>query len=131
LQGHHYKSDVLATLEQAISVFSFTKPVVDVFCTQAIQQQSSSETEEGGNTADGSSEGEEGNSVEEEENKEKQKEDKIGSKRKKSATSKVFYDTEDYETMRTSLRIKILVKKVYYIKSEVIFSITAHVCFEI
>ncbi|KAM4593343.1 hepatoma-derived growth factor-related protein 3 isoform 2-T2 [Odontesthes bonariensis] len=57
---------------------------------QAIQQQSSSETEEGGNTADGSSEGEEGDSVEEEENKAKQKEDKIGSKRKKSATSKKF-----------------------------------------
>ncbi|XP_072237156.1 hepatoma-derived growth factor-related protein 3 isoform X2 [Leuresthes tenuis] len=57
---------------------------------QVIQQQSSSETEEGGNTADGSSEGEEGNSVEEEENKEKQREDKIGSKRKKSATSKKF-----------------------------------------
>uniref|UniRef100_A0A3P8RY79 HDGF like 3 n=1 Tax=Amphiprion percula TaxID=161767 RepID=A0A3P8RY79_AMPPE len=55
---------------------------------QAIQQQSSSETEEGGNTADGSSEGEEGDSVEEEDDKEKLKGDKTGSKRKKTATSK-------------------------------------------
>ncbi|XP_044207312.1 hepatoma-derived growth factor-related protein 3-like isoform X3 [Thunnus albacares] len=55
---------------------------------QAIQQQSSSETEEGGNAADGSSEGEEGDSVEEEEDKEKLKGDKTGSKRKKTATSK-------------------------------------------
>uniref|UniRef100_A0A3P8S036 HDGF like 3 n=1 Tax=Amphiprion percula TaxID=161767 RepID=A0A3P8S036_AMPPE len=58
---------------------------------QAIQQQSSSETEEGGNTADGSSEGEEGDSVEEEDDKEKLKGDKTGSKRKKTATSKVLY----------------------------------------
>ncbi|XP_049418037.1 hepatoma-derived growth factor-related protein 3 isoform X1 [Epinephelus fuscoguttatus] len=55
---------------------------------QAIQQQSSSETEEGGNAADGSSEGEEGDSVEEEDDKEKLKGDKTGSKRKKTATSK-------------------------------------------
>ncbi|XP_035033442.1 hepatoma-derived growth factor-related protein 3 isoform X2 [Hippoglossus stenolepis] len=55
---------------------------------QAIQQQSSSETEEGGNTADGSSEGEEGDSVEEEDDKKKLKGDKTGSKRKKTATSK-------------------------------------------
>ncbi|KAI1904146.1 hypothetical protein AGOR_G00002680 [Albula goreensis] len=49
---------------------------------QAIQQQSSSETEgEGGNTADGSSEGEEGESIE-------AKGDKAGSKRKKTASSK-------------------------------------------
>lgn len=61
-----------------------------IFCTQAIHQQSSSETEEGGNTADGSSEGEEGDSVEEEDNKEKLKGDKTGSKRKKTATSKVL-----------------------------------------
>lgn len=58
------------------------------FLTQAIQQQSSSETEEGGNTADGSSEGD---SVEEEDDKEKLKGDKTGSKRKKTATSKVLY----------------------------------------
>lgn len=51
-------------------------------------QQSSSETEDGGNAADGSSEGEEGDSVEEEEDKDKQKEDKTGSKRKKTASSK-------------------------------------------
>ncbi|XP_041648072.1 hepatoma-derived growth factor-related protein 3-like isoform X1 [Cheilinus undulatus] len=56
---------------------------------QAIQQQSSSETEEGGNTADGSSEGEEGDSVEEEDDKEKLKGDKTGSKRKKMASSKM------------------------------------------
>lgn len=61
-----------------------------IFCTQAIHQQSSSETEEGGNTADGSSEGEEGDSVEEEDNKEKLKGDKTGSKRKKTATSKAL-----------------------------------------
>ncbi|KAJ8343971.1 hypothetical protein SKAU_G00313000 [Synaphobranchus kaupii] len=49
---------------------------------QAIQQQSSSETEgEGGNAADGSSEGEEGEPIE-------AKGDKAGSKRKKTATSK-------------------------------------------
>nr|XP_020480442.1 hepatoma-derived growth factor-related protein 3 isoform X3 [Monopterus albus] len=54
---------------------------------QAIQQQSSSETEEGGNTAHGSSEGEEGDSVEEDD-KEKLKGDKTGSKRKKTAASK-------------------------------------------
>ncbi|XP_042371977.1 hepatoma-derived growth factor-related protein 3-like, partial [Plectropomus leopardus] len=58
---------------------------------QAIQQQSSSETEEGGNAADGSSEGEEGDSVEEEDDKEKLKGDKTGSKRKKTAASKVLY----------------------------------------
>ncbi|CAI5646459.1 unnamed protein product [Oreochromis niloticus] len=55
---------------------------------QAIQQQSSSEMEEGGNAADGSSEGEEGDSVEEEDDKEKLKGDKTGSKRKKTASSK-------------------------------------------
>ncbi|XP_030270493.1 hepatoma-derived growth factor-related protein 3 [Sparus aurata] len=54
---------------------------------QAIHQQSSSEIE-GGNTADGSSEGEEGDSVEEEDDKEKLKGDKTRSKRKKTATSK-------------------------------------------
>ena len=53
-------------------------------------QQSSSETEEGVNAVDGSSEGEEGDSVEEEDNKEKLKgTDKAGSKRKKTAGSKV------------------------------------------
>ncbi|XP_018620499.1 hepatoma-derived growth factor-related protein 3 [Scleropages formosus] len=55
---------------------------------QAIQPQSSSETEgEGGNTADGSSEGEEGDSVEED-GQGKQKEDRAGAKRKKTASSK-------------------------------------------
>uniref|UniRef100_A0A8C5MXH0 HDGF like 3 n=1 Tax=Leptobrachium leishanense TaxID=445787 RepID=A0A8C5MXH0_9ANUR len=54
---------------------------------QAIQQQSSSETEgEGGNAADGSSE-EEGDRVEED-GKGKRKNEKAGSKRKKSYTSK-------------------------------------------
>uniref|UniRef100_A0A3Q2W3Y1 HDGF like 3 n=1 Tax=Haplochromis burtoni TaxID=8153 RepID=A0A3Q2W3Y1_HAPBU len=43
---------------------------------------------EGGNAADGSSEGEEGDSVEEEDDKEKLKGDKTGSKRKKTASSK-------------------------------------------
>uniref|UniRef100_A0A672YW75 HDGF like 3 n=1 Tax=Sphaeramia orbicularis TaxID=375764 RepID=A0A672YW75_9TELE len=57
---------------------------------QVVQQQSSSETEDGGNAADGSSEGEEGDSVEEEEDKDKLKEDKTGSKRKKTASSKVL-----------------------------------------
>ncbi|KAG7259470.1 hypothetical protein CRUP_003559 [Coryphaenoides rupestris] len=53
-------------------------------------QQSSSETEEGVNAVDGSSEGEEGDSVEEEDdNKEKLKGvNKTGSKRKKTAGSK-------------------------------------------
>ena len=52
---------------------------------QAIQQQSSSETEgEGGNAADASSEGEEGDSIEAD-----AKGDKVGSKRKKTASSKV------------------------------------------
>lgn len=51
-----------------------------------VQQQSSSETEgEGGNAADGSSEGD---SVGEEEEG-KMKSDKVGSKRKKNASSKV------------------------------------------
>ena len=55
---------------------------------QAIQQQSSSETEgEGGNTADASSE-EEGDRVEED-GKGKRKNEKAGSKRKKSYTSKI------------------------------------------
>jgi len=57
--------------------------------TQAIQQQCSSETEEGGNAEDGSSEGEEGDFVEEEDDKATLKGDKTGSKRKKTATSKV------------------------------------------
>ncbi|KAJ8247592.1 hypothetical protein GJAV_G00248080 [Gymnothorax javanicus] len=56
---------------------------------QAIQQQSSSETEgEGGNTADGSSEGEEGDSLEEDD-KGNQKGDKAGSKRKKTSSNKL------------------------------------------
>lgn len=50
--------------------------------------QSSSEPEDGGNAADGSSEGEEGDSVEEEEDTEKIKSDKSGSKRKKTGSSK-------------------------------------------
>ncbi|XP_028999277.1 hepatoma-derived growth factor-related protein 3-like isoform X1 [Betta splendens] len=55
---------------------------------QTVQQQSSSETEEGGNAADGSSEGEEGDSAGEEDEKEKPKGEKPASKRKKTATSK-------------------------------------------
>ncbi|XP_058854944.1 hepatoma-derived growth factor-related protein 3-like isoform X1 [Acipenser ruthenus] len=55
---------------------------------QAIQQQSSSETEgEGGNTADASSEGEEGDSIVED-GKGKRKSDKTGSKRKKALSTK-------------------------------------------
>lgn len=50
--------------------------------------QSSSEPEDGGNAADGSSEGEEGDSVEEEEDSDKIKSDKSGSKRKKTGSSK-------------------------------------------
>lgn len=48
-----------------------------------------SETEEGGDAADGSSEGEEADSVEDEDDQEKLKGDKAASKRKKTATSKV------------------------------------------
>ncbi|XP_024138514.1 hepatoma-derived growth factor-related protein 3 [Oryzias melastigma] len=50
---------------------------------QDIQQQSSSETEEAGNAADGSSEGEEDNSVEDEDNL--LEEEKTGSKQKKTS----------------------------------------------
>ncbi|KAK1891091.1 Hepatoma-derived growth factor-related protein 3 [Dissostichus eleginoides] len=56
-----------------------------VALAKAIQQQCS---EEGGNVADGSSEGEEGDSLEEEDDKDKLKGDKTGSKRKKTATFK-------------------------------------------
>lgn len=63
--------------------------MISISHSQAIHQQSSSEIE-GGNTADGSSEGEEGDSVEEEDDKEKLKGDKTRSKRKKTATSKVL-----------------------------------------
>lgn len=62
---------------------------------QVVQQQSSSETEgEGGNAADGSSEGD--SASEEEEGK--MKSDKVGSKRKKTASSKVphFYLYMDF-----------------------------------
>ncbi|KAK5916060.1 hypothetical protein CesoFtcFv8_001597 [Champsocephalus esox] len=52
---------------------------------QAVQQQCS---EEGGDVADGSSEGEEGDSLEEEDDKDKLKGDQTGSKRKKTATFK-------------------------------------------
>ncbi|XP_051953330.1 hepatoma-derived growth factor-related protein 3-like [Xyrauchen texanus] len=56
---------------------------------QGMQQQSSLEMEgEGENAADASSEGEEGNSVGEEEEG-KMKSDKVGSKRKKSSSSKM------------------------------------------
>ncbi|XP_034151023.1 hepatoma-derived growth factor-related protein 3 isoform X2 [Esox lucius] len=57
---------------------------------QAIQQQSLSETEgQGGNVADGSSEGEEGDFIEEvEDDKGKRKDEKPGSKRKKTASFK-------------------------------------------
>ncbi|XP_028811703.1 hepatoma-derived growth factor-related protein 3 [Denticeps clupeoides] len=55
---------------------------------QALQQQSSSETEgEGGNAADASSEGEEGDSIEDDD-KGNMKGEKVGSKRKKTASSK-------------------------------------------
>lgn len=64
---------------------------------QSVQQQSSSETEEGGNAADGSSEGEEGDSAGEEDEKEKLKEDKTGSKRKKTASSKVLHSAGAWE----------------------------------
>lgn len=50
--------------------------------------QSSSEPEDGGNAADGSSEGDEGDSVEEDEDSDKIKSDKSGSKRKKTGSSK-------------------------------------------
>ncbi|CDQ91523.1 unnamed protein product [Oncorhynchus mykiss] len=58
---------------------------------QAIQQQSFSKTEgEGGDVADGSSEGEERDSIEEvEDDKGKLKEDRAGFKRKRTASSKV------------------------------------------
>lgn len=74
------------TINILLSAFLIKRGVV---CSQGIQQQSSSEMEEGGNAADGSSEGEEGDSVEEEDDKEKLKGDKAGSKRKKTASSKV------------------------------------------
>ncbi|XP_005989672.1 hepatoma-derived growth factor-related protein 3 [Latimeria chalumnae] len=62
-------------------------PGVKFIGYQTIQQQSSSETEgEGGNTADGSSEGEEGDGIED--GKSKRKNEKAGAKRKKSSTSK-------------------------------------------
>lgn len=62
-----------------------------ILCSQAIQQQSFSKTAgEGGDVADGSSEGEERDSIEEvEDDKGKLKEDRAGSKRKKTASSKV------------------------------------------
>lgn len=98
--------------------------MMGIFRTQAIHQQGS-ETEEGGNTADGSSEGEEGESVEEEDGKEKLKGDKTGSKRKKTATSKVLQrvniltqewgqlmynrSTEDDVTITTSLKMMLSV----------------------
>ena len=57
---------------------------------QATHQQSSSETEgEGGNVADGSSEGEEGDSIGEENDQGKEKGDKAASKRKNTTSSKV------------------------------------------
>lgn len=76
-------------MQQASS--NFQKKMTDVLCTQAINQKSSSETDEGQNTADGSSDGEEGHSVEEEEEKDKLKGDKTGCKQKKVATSKVIW----------------------------------------
>lgn len=50
--------------------------------------QSSSEPEDGGNTADGSSDGDEGDSVEEEDNSEKIQPDVSGSKRKRTGSHK-------------------------------------------
>ncbi|KAM7048336.1 hepatoma-derived growth factor-related protein 3 isoform 1-T1 [Molossus nigricans] len=67
---------------------------------QAIQQQSSSETEgEGGNTADASSE-EEGDRVEED-GKGKRKNEKAGSKRRKSYTAKEMKTTRTAKKRRT------------------------------
>lgn len=62
-----------------------------VLCSQAIQQQSFSKPAgEGGDVADGSSEGEERDSIEEvEDDKGKLKEDSAGFKRKRTASSKV------------------------------------------
>lgn len=60
-------------------------------CVQSVQQQSWSEGE-GADAADGSSEGEEGESIGEEEEG-KVKGEKVGSKRKKTASLKVWPDT--------------------------------------
>ncbi|CAF90747.1 unnamed protein product, partial [Tetraodon nigroviridis] len=54
-----------------------------------MQQQHSSETEEGRNTTDGSSNGEDGDVNEEESDKEKLKDGKTGNKRIKKASTKV------------------------------------------
>lgn len=78
---------------------------------QSIQQQSSSETEEGGNAADGSSEGEEGDSVGEEDEKEKLKGDKTGSKRKKTATSKVLHAAGGAKVSLSSVQANYLLSK--------------------
>lgn len=64
-----------------------------LLCPQAIQQQCS---EEGGDAADGSSEGEEGDSLEEEDDKDKLKGDQTGSKRKKTATFKVLCSSSEH-----------------------------------
>lgn len=56
---------------------------------KGIQQQRSSETEEGRNTTDGSSDGEDGDVNEEESDKEKLKDGKAGNKRLKKASTKV------------------------------------------
>lgn len=57
--------------------------------TKGIQQQHSSETEEGRNTTDGSSDGEDGDANEEESDKEKLRDGKTGNKRIKKASTKV------------------------------------------
>lgn len=57
--------------------------------TKGIQQQCSSEAEEGRNTTDGSSDGEDGDVNEEESDKEKLKDGKTGNKRLKKASTKV------------------------------------------
>lgn len=57
--------------------------------TKGVQQQHSSETEEGRNTTDGSSDGEDGDANEEESDKEKLKDGKTGNKRIKKAGTKV------------------------------------------
>lgn len=56
---------------------------------KGIQQEHSSETEEGRNTTDGSSDGEDGDANEEESDKEKLKDGKSGHKRIKKVSMKV------------------------------------------
>ncbi|KAI4830654.1 hypothetical protein KUCAC02_002270 [Chaenocephalus aceratus] len=73
---------------------------------QAIQQQCS---EEGGDAADGSSEGEEGDSLEEEDDKDKLKGDQTGSKRKKTATFKVSLNRFSNEAVLVLVQCRCLI----------------------